>query len=151
MNTIKLVLKPLTVLLQLSRCGRKKWIFYEDYDGSFLENWRNKSVVSTLHQNATKSLMDCVGQLLAYPEYVLDCCVILEDSSEHHIGFDYYFRCFNEDGDWKICLGMKPSSDSSVFDDHLDFKSDDDFFHFHGILCRLEKVFRGLKFWVLRM
>ena len=90
--------------------------------------------------------MDCVSQRLTSPEFVPDCCTIFEEFTEHHLGFDYYFRRFNEDGDGKICLGRKPSPDSPVFGDHLYFKSDDDFFEFHGILSRLENVFFGLKY-----
>ena len=119
---------------------------HKNTNGSFLENWRDKTDVLTLHPNAAKSLMDCISQRLAYPEYVPDCCITFEDLTEHYLGFDYYFRCFNEEEDGKICLGKKQSPNSSVFGDHLYFKSDDELFEFHGILSRLENVLFGLKY-----
>ena len=60
--------------------------------------------VSTVHPNAAKSSMGCVCQRFAYPQYVPDCCIIRDRFTEHHLGFDYYYQWFNEDGDGKICL-----------------------------------------------
>ena len=77
--------------------------FYTDITiGSYSENWRDQSDVLTLHCNAAKSLLDCLTQRLASPEFVPDCCTIFEEFTEHHSGYDYYFRRFNEDGNGKI-------------------------------------------------
>ena len=59
---------------------------HKNTNGSFLENWRDKTDVLTLHPNAAKSLMDCISQRLAYAQNVPDCCVIFEDFTEHHMG-----------------------------------------------------------------